>query len=964
MAVSIIAWLGFTGGSLAAPPQIDSVTAQAMTTCFNQGMAAYEKADWSKAVTEMEKVISICEKYPDPVAAADAKLRLGPVYYVIGAAQFNVPEYTKSIAAFTTFMKLFPKDERVPQARLAVARATYLNGEFAKAAKLFEELERYPSLREQSLVIQAECLKESGKIPEMVTVVEKLIADGITTTPRAGAALMLAQARSAAGEYVKLASLLEQLIPRRHLIENIVELNSLIVALGDAQMGKDQFEKASRTYLNVLPPAQVIAFQKQRVDTLTKRIAANKLVAENSPQSKLSILGQNAALQTVLDQAKELLTDFEKLPDYMPGMMLRNARCWYGRDKKWEAILVNERLIQRYPNAKKEKEAALYYNAICYADVMQVKTCQQVCEQYLIEFPKGENAGVVAYVQGAVALQAGDLKGAATVFEKMVALYPNNTYIHEMYLLLGSSHFSLGELDEAKSTYQNYIGKFPTGASAEEAHYRAAVIPVFQGKYEEGWKTLEAFLKSYPNSPFASEAEYRLMVCKYAANLYDEVLADMEKWQRKHSGSGMESEMYSLKGDCLAALLKNKEAADAYRTAAKCATGDEVLNYALNQASKLLQKTGDMAQLSQMWEEFITQRPDHFSVVVGIYWISKAKTREGKTDEAKAITVTQLKRSLNQYKNESVEMLLQNLAQLCWKRPRVPLPPPVEEPLPVLDKDGKPVPRPEPPAPPPLPPWDAMAELEKQIQPLTAIADDGGRQRLNYVRMEMFKILKMPEEADKLMGKIAESKPEILSPQLLALSGDYLQSKKRDAEAIVHYNFLKNNFLKSAWLDYPYSGLAAIELAKGNTQKAVELYTLAANEYAGAKVKDSTLGLAMALLESKRYPEAGKLFEQVASTREWRGESTGQAVYYLGVVEEQQNKLPEAIAYYQRVFVGYQKYATWVEKAYISAALCFDKLNKRDEAIAHLQELRRNDKLGLDAKLKARELLLKWGVQL
>ena len=95
----------------------------------------------------------------------------------------------------------------MPHARLAVARATYLNGDFAKAAKLFAEMERYPSLREQSLVIQAQCLKESGKTKEMVAVVEKLIADGITTTGRAGAALMLAQARAMAGEYDKLAAL-------------------------------------------------------------------------------------------------------------------------------------------------------------------------------------------------------------------------------------------------------------------------------------------------------------------------------------------------------------------------------------------------------------------------------------------------------------------------------------------------------------------------------------------------------------------------------------------------------------------------------------------------------------------------------------------------------------------------------------------------------------------------------------
>ncbi|HLP77635.1 MAG TPA: outer membrane protein assembly factor BamD, partial [Candidatus Paceibacterota bacterium] len=655
--------------ALAAPGHVDNVTAEAMTTSFNQGMAAFEKQDWAKAVANLEKAVSLAENYPDKEAAAVAKQRLVAAYYMVGAAQFNVPDFPKAIAAFVRFVTQFPKDEKVPHARLAIARATYLNGDFGKAAKLFAELEQYPSLREQALIIQSQCLKESGKIKELVVVVEKLIADGITTSGRANAALMLAQARANAGEFDKLAPLLDQLVTSRHLVENVVELNALIVALGDAQMAQDQFEKASRTYLNVLPPAQVIAFQKQRIEMLARRIAANKAAAKNNPQATLALMGQTAEFQSVMDQAKGLLADFEKLSDYMPGLMLRNARCWYGRDKKWESILMNERLMDLYPDAENEREAALFSNVICYADLMQVKTCQQLCDQYLKEFPKGENVQTVAYVKGAVAIQSGDMKDAATIFNKAVDAYPESPFIHQMYMLLGSARLSLGELNEAARAYQRYIEKHPKGSSLEEAEYRLAVIPVYRGRYEEGWKLLEAFLKKYPASPFSEDAEYRLMVCKYAASQYDMVLADVATWQTRHT-AGMEPEVLALKGDCLAAQMKYQEAATAYRLAAQSATGDEVLNYGLNEASKMLQKCGDMAQLSQMWEEFISQRPDHFSVVVGIYWICKAKTRQGKLEEAKEITVRQLKQSLNNYKNEAVEMLLQQLAQLCWKRPR------------------------------------------------------------------------------------------------------------------------------------------------------------------------------------------------------------------------------------------------------------------------------------------------------
>ncbi len=196
--IVILPWLGLTVAAQAAQAangQIDNVTAEAITTSFNQGMAAFEKQDWAKTVVHLEKAIALAENYPDKEAATAAKLRLVAAYYMVGAAEFNVPDFPKSIAAFVRFITLFPKDDKVPPARLAVARATYLNGDFGKAAKLFAELEQYPSLREQALIIQSQCLKESGKIKELV-VVEKLIADGITTSGRANAALMLAQARA------------------------------------------------------------------------------------------------------------------------------------------------------------------------------------------------------------------------------------------------------------------------------------------------------------------------------------------------------------------------------------------------------------------------------------------------------------------------------------------------------------------------------------------------------------------------------------------------------------------------------------------------------------------------------------------------------------------------------------------------------------------------------------------------
>jgi hypothetical protein len=62
------------------------------------------------------------------------------------------------------------------------------------------------------------------------------------------------------------------------------------------------------------------------------------------------------------------------------------------------------------------------------------------------------------------------------------------------------------------------------------------------------------------------------------------------------------------------------------------------------------------------------------------------------------------------------------------------------------------------------------------------------------------------------------------------------------------------------------------------------------------------------------------------------------------------------------VFVAYQKFLPWAAKAYVRGAESFDKLGKRKEAIGHLQEMMRNEKLRDFSETKqAAKLLAEWG---
>jgi TolA-binding protein len=112
------------------------------------------------------------------------------------------------------------------------------------------------------------------------------------------------------------------------------------------------------------------------------------------------------------------------------------------------------------------------------------------------------------------------------------------------------------------------------------------------------------------------------------------------------------------------------------------------------------------------------------------------------------------------------------------------------------------------------------------------------------------------------------------------------------------------------------------------------------------------------LLALGRLAPAQKTFEEIASLREWRGEATAFSVYSLGEIAAKRGQWAEANAYFQRVYVGYQKFLPWVAKAYLASGESFEKLHRKEEASNTYREMLRNEKLArLPESAEARKRL-------
>lgn len=916
-AVVLLVALSPPAGAQTTPEQ-----AQLLLQQYNSAKSAFSSSDFEGAADKLEKVL----------AGAPEDSQLESVYYLLGASYFNLGKYDKAIETLKTYLGKYPQAAGRNDAIMSIGQSALQTKDYQEAASQFAQLEQTP-LRERALLLEATALDGAGRTDEAVAKLQELTSGGLDTPTAFAGAMRLAALYGRQKKKEEARALTEKILKRKDMVENMIAFNQMAVDMGDNYLESGDAEAALGAYQLIRPKDFVIRFQQDRLRSLEKK-RAETLAAMQEDAKRVSEL---PLVEAQVSEAKKFVEDARKMPDAAVPMGVRLGRAYYEAGKKWESLAAFDAVLALEGLPKENKEPALFAAIVDCAELERAPSARRLSEQYLREFPEGPNADAAAYLIGASALQANDPAAAETHFGRVLAERPNSQRAEEMRFLLANARFAQGKFAEAKTDYEKYLADFPQGARVEDATYRVAVSDVFAGQYEKGLAALEEYAKKYPQGAYLSDARYRMALCLFAAEQYDDVIRRCDEWEKDYPRDAQLGEVLALRADALNAKGDAAAAARCYVQSYKAATTDEVLNYSIFEAQKAMQKLGDWQGMAAMFEEFAEKQPNHPLVPMAMFWIGKAKVREGKADEAKKTVADTAKKYIDDPSRDAVEQLISQLAQLCSKRKR-----------PEAGAPADAAPAPEP-----------ARELEELLG-VTAESSKIARARLAYAKSQLALYQRKPAEQQQFLDSIAKDfEPVDLSPLLMALAGERLLAAGDTARATQFFSRLKESYPESPVADFAYAGLGDLALREGDNEKALRLFSDPLEKgNANQKMKDLLLGQGRALLALGKPDQAKPLFEQVASVREWRGESTAEAVYFLGEVEFSQGRWAEANAFFQRVFVAYKKYLTWVAKAYVRSAECFLKLNKPAEAARTCEEMLRNEKLAaMPEAQKAREIL-------
>lgn len=855
-----------------------------------EALKLFQEAKYPEALKKIEQVKTNLNNKP-----------FAQVLFVEGASYFNLNDYDKAIVALEEYVKSFGDGEYISAVKMALGRSYINKGDADKGISILKEVvNQSPDLKSEAGLFVAEALKKQDKTDEALAVLKSVLEGGIRSSEAIQAAMMAADLYVAKGELDQAGELMEKVKGFATGGDNVAQMNNIYLRLGDQMLEKKSFREALGAY-------QLVR-RKEEISRLQKDVIAKIEQSLKSP-GKGPIRGTKEELEEKLKMNNGLLEEIEKRTDYDASLYYRLGRCYFEMGRFWESLLAFDVIVKEFKEFP-QRDRCVFGMIIANAQLKRVASARKLCERYINEFPDGADLGTVSEMYGMLAYENGSLQDAADAFNKAEG-FPKADK-ERLRFLRGNVLFEMQRFDDARTTFELLLSEFPESAYKDDALYRIALIYFYQNDSVNTTKALKNYMKENPKGQYVVDARYRLAFIKFQARQVDEAMQDLEAIIKDAPNDPNIGQVHSLLGDAYNQKGEYEKALENFALGVDKAKSEDVLSYAMDQATDLYAGTGKWKELGDMWQKYLnTHKDNEEQELKAVLWISRARVKENKAGEAKQLLANAIKPKIGNAANEQVEGLIQQLVSLTApKRRRA-----------TAVKEGEP---------PELTYEQIEKQLEEMITPPEAAMNGTAQMRILFAKAWLAKVMREPAKAEKLFAVIIEvAKPDDLSPMLLATVGDNARNKGDFDKAAGCYNRLNEFFKDTEYADGAAVGLAEIAYAKGEYDKSLELFTSAIEEYsASSRLLDATLGKAKSLFHLKKYDDAKKLYEQILNTKEWRGEAHATALFMQGEIEFANQKWGEAIPFYQRVFIAHQKWKSIMAQSYLQCARAFVKLNR------------------------------------
>lgn len=932
----------------AAPAPAAPVAPATLNRLFSEAEKAFTDKEYATAATKLDELIKALGNKPNP--------NLEMLYFNIGLAHLLGGNFADAEKAFDDCAKKFPKGEYTSRCYLGIGRAAMEQGDEAKRPVAIEALKKAaldPKFRTEAGLSLGQVYMQNDQAEEALKVFRTLMGSDVRTPQQAAAAVEVIGLLAETGQLDDLVVYLDRLISQPGIRDSMAWYTNQVIVKGDAMVGGENYEAALAIYRSIPSRDQILKIQavslegmRKERDLLDKRMKAEEKKGLEERSNVSELLNMADASLKLNEEAKKAI---EAIEDLDAALLMRRGRCYYYMDRFEEALLCFRTLREKHPTAK-DTQAAAYAEIVIYNMVKDTAKIRELSNAFLTKYPDAPNLEQVATLAGEVLVQTGKWDEVLKFYEDLAAKFPQSPAVDRFAFYQAVAKFQLGEFLPSAEMLEKFMKDFPNSTLKENAMYRIAMAYFLSNKYKETLHWCREYLNTFPDGHYAGDMFYRLAFIDSNDKEVDQsknIIDNLGGFLEKHPEDAAAGSMLCLMADTWK-KMKPSDPDNAEKTAAenkgyedealKCfiravwtKSPDDVVQYAMDSATSILQARKDWQGIADLHGKFLKERPEHQMALMSANWVAKAMTRLGKPEEGAQILSEVMAKSINNPDKEQVEFLITEIVKAMVPRKRTP---------------------------------ELGAELDTKLTEMLNKAAEGKESpttnaRIYYGRAQLAQLMRDPKRADAYLTGIATDTnipPDALSPALLAACADILLKTGDLDRAEEMFRRLGDKYKESGFSDAGPVGMGQVALARKEPQKALEIFDNAITNIPGmSRFKEASYGKLVALRDLEKYDDAEKLALEIAGDRAFRGPYVSKAYMILADVLRQKAKkqdtkgsietLKKAHGYLQRVYLTAGKEPEIAAEAMFHAYETADELGDKKLAGETLKLLKENPKL-------------------
>ena len=423
-------------------------------------------------------------------------------YYALGIAQEALKQPDDAQATFTAFHTKFPKHALVTEVRMRQAELLFGKGNFAAAMPLFALVSAVKefALADTAMLRQARCLYELGKYEDAGNLYWNVPKQFIGTPHYDTAVLAGAKCFFLIGRYPV----------ARSGLENVAKRNGPEAA--------EAKQWIARSYLKEKNPKQAL----QLLDDAIQQHAA-------SPTLPQLLLARVDALYEIPDRRREAVALYADFAQKHPQHELASQALYMAAltaldvDDHAAAKQHSTAFLTKHPNDKLAPDVQ-YIGAEARLLLREYPAAEQQYRAFLKLAPAHANAPQ-ARVRLGLALQLANKHAEAiAALQSAQADLKDAALVSESLAVIGRSQAALQQFDKAAASFEQSMQAKPTREQTDETLLALADAYRHLGRQADATARLQQLTKQFPKSTRTEEATFRMGEAAYAQGQFEPAL--------------------------------------------------------------------------------------------------------------------------------------------------------------------------------------------------------------------------------------------------------------------------------------------------------------------------------------------------------------------------------------------------------------------------------------------------------